>query len=57
VGRTPRPCDDHLQTAISGIATVGQHLVGHPMRGNHIGLIGHIELLQGVGSSRHHRPV
>src|SRR6478609_7295150 len=39
VGGTTGAGDDHLEPAVGGLAAVGQHLLGHPVRGDHVGLV------------------
>ena len=49
--------DDHLQPAVGGAPAVVEHLVGHPVRRHHVGLVGDAELRQRLGGVLHHRPV
>ena len=57
VGRSAGAGDDHLQPAAGGLPAVGEHLVGHPVRGDHVGLVGDVELGERLGGGLHHRPV
>ena len=57
VGRSPGAGDDDLDPARVSVAPVGQHLVGHSVRRDHVGFVRDPELLQRRGSSLHGRPV
>ena len=49
--------DDDTQPAARGLLAVGEHLLRHPMGGDHVGLEGDAELLQRLRGGLHHRPV
>ena len=57
VGGAAGAGDDHGQPASGGLAAVGEHLLGHPVRGDDVGLEGDVELGQRLGGRLHHRPV
>ena len=57
VGRSPGAGDDHPEPATRRLLAVGQHLLRHPVRRDDVGLERHVELLQRLRGSLHHRPV
>src|SRR5690606_7002557 len=57
VGGAARAGDDDLDAAVGGAPAVLDHLVGHPVRGDHVGLERDAELGDRFGGGLHHRPV
>ena len=57
VGRSPGAGDDHGESAPGRLLAVGEHLLGHPVRGDDVGLVGDVELGQRLRGRLHHRPV
>ena len=53
----PAPAMITWQPAAGGLLAVGQHLLGHPVRGDHVGLVGDVELAERRRGRLHHRPV
>ena len=53
----PAPGDDRAQSASGGLLAVREHLVRHAVRGDDVGLVGDLELLQRLGRLLHDRPV
>jgi hypothetical protein len=48
---------DDAQPALGGGAAVVEHLHGHAVRGDHIDLVRHVELVERQRGGLHHRPV
>ena len=48
--------DDAQSAGMGGLAVV-DHLAGHPVGGDDVGLEAHSELLEGLGSGSHDGPV
>ncbi len=44
VGRSAGAGDDHRQPSVGGLLAVGQHLLRHPVGGDHVGLEADVEL-------------
>ena len=53
----PAPAMITCRPAAGGVAAVGEHLVGHPVRRDDVGLEGDAELVERLGGGLHRRPV
>ena len=57
VRRSPGAGDEDAQPAPGGLLPVGDHLLGHPVGGDDVGLVGDAELLERLGRQLHDGPV
>ncbi len=53
------PCagDDGLEAATGSLTTIANHVLGHPVRGNHLRLVGNPELVEYLRRLAHHWPI